>query len=188
MNGRDTLARPLRVSATDGRTADLAPGTEFDAYRRPEDKAGMVRIATFTREGQLVWMQFWSVHEHELRGAATNPDLVITRAVASPERHLSLPLMDDRDSSLWAGIEASQRDQSVWPALSDALSDAGHARLWQALHEAIEATPGDPEPALKVVEAFHRTMRFRRGPDYARRVLPRLHEGLRYREAEEVRG
>ncbi|TMC10550.1 MAG: hypothetical protein E6J41_08025 [Chloroflexi bacterium] len=97
------------------------------------------------------------------------------------ERDLGLPLMDDRDSSLWTGIEAAQRDQSVWPALADALSDAGHARLWDALHEAVEATPGDPEQALKVVEAFRRTMLARRGPHYARRVLPRLPEPRRLR-------
>ena len=103
------------------------------------------------------------------------------QAESSRERDLSLPLMDDRDSSLWAGIEATHRDQSVWPALTDALSEAGHTRLWEVLHEAIEATPGDPERALTVVEAFYRTMRSRRGPGYARRVLPRLPEARRLR-------
>ncbi len=92
----------------------------------------------------------------------------------SQERDLSLPVMDDRDSSMWAGIEATHRDQSVWPALTDALSDAGHTRLWEALHEAVESTLGDPEEALRVVEAFHRTMLARRGPHYARRVQSRL--------------
>ena len=62
----------------------------------------------------------------------------------------------------------------MWPALADALSDEGRRLLWEALHNTIEATPGDPERALEVVEAFHRTMRMRRGPHYARRVLSRL--------------
>ena len=98
-----------------------------------------------------------------------------------PEHDLGLPLMDDRDSSLWAGVKTTHRDQSVWPALTDALSDAGHERLWKALHEAVEATPGDPEPALMVVEAFRRTMLLRRGAHYARRVLPGLPKARRLR-------
>lgn len=170
----NTLARPLRVTAKDGRTADLAPGTEFDAYRRPGDEVGMVRIVTFRREDQRVWLEFWSVAEHELRAASTTANLVILPTPAVPERDLSLPLVDDRDSPLWAGIEATQRDQHVWPALIDALSDAGRKYLSDALREALDATPGDPERALKVIEAFHRTMLLRRGPHYARRVLGRL--------------
>ena len=179
--GWDRLARPLRVTAKDGRTADLAPGTEFDAHTCSGDEAGMVRMVTFTHQDEHVWLEFWRVPERELRAAAADPDLTIARAAACPERDLGLPLMDDRDSSLWAGIEATHRDQHIWPALTDALSDTGHARLWEALREAVEATPGDPERALKVVEAFHRTMRSRRGPNYAHRVLPRLAEARRLR-------
>lgn len=174
VSDRDTLACPLRVTAKDGCTVDLAPGTEFDAYRRPEDATGMVRVVTFTREDQRVWLEFWRVDENELRAAATNADLAIVPAQPVSERDLSLPLMDDGGSSMWAGIEATHRDQHVWPALIDALSDAGRGRLWEALHEAVDATPGDPERALKVVEAFHRTMLLRRGSHYARRVLGRL--------------
>lgn len=106
---------------------------------------------------------------------------------SQPLRDLGLPLVDDRDSTLWTGIEAGQRDRHplpanadhVWPMLADALSDAGRTRLWNTLHEAIEATPDDPERALMVVEAFWRTMLLRRGPHYARRVLPGLPAGRR---------
>jgi hypothetical protein len=90
------------------------------------------------------------------------------------ERNLSLPLVDDRESSLWAGNDVTQRDQHVWPALIDALSEAGREYLWDALRMAVDATPNDPERALQVVEAFHRTMLLRRGPHYARRVQSRL--------------
>jgi hypothetical protein len=86
------------------------------------------------------------------------------------ERDLGLPLVDREDSDLWAGIEGTQRDQQVWPALIDALSETGRRLLWKALREAVDATPNDPERALKVVEAFHRTMMLRRGPDYERRM------------------
>ena len=85
-------------------------------------------------------------------------------------RNLSLPLVDRKDSGLWAGIEATHRDQHVWPALLDALSEAGRKYLWDSLREAVEATPNDPERALMVVEAFHRTMLLRRGPDYELRM------------------
>jgi len=182
VNGVDTLAGPLRVTSTDGHTTDLAPGTEFDVYRRAGDEVGTVRVVTFTRQDQRIWLEFWNTHEHELRAAATDPSLTITPAVVD-ERNLSLPLVDDRDSTLWAGIEATHRDQSVWPALTDALSDSGHRLLWEALQEAVEATPGDPERALMVVEAFHRTMLGRRDPAYARRVLSRLKEGAAFRLA-----
>lgn len=85
-------------------------------------------------------------------------------------RNLSLPLVDRKASGLWAGIEATQRDQHVWPALLDALSEAGRKYLWDVLHEAVQTTPNDPARALMVVEAFHRTMLLRRGPDYERRM------------------
>ncbi len=71
MSNWDTLARPLRATALDGRAAELAPGTEFAAYRRPEDEAGMVRVVTFTRQDQRVWLEFWSADERDLRAAAT---------------------------------------------------------------------------------------------------------------------
>jgi hypothetical protein len=98
------------------------------------------------------------------------------------ERDLGLPLMDDRDSTLWSGIEATELDRHalpanadhVWPMLTDALSESGRKRLWTALHEAVNETPDDPERALMVVEAFWRTMLLRRGPHYARRVQSRL--------------
>lgn len=82
------------------------------------------------------------------------------------DRDLGLPLVDDQDSGVWAGTEAARRDESVWPALTDALSETGRMLLWEALHEAVDATPHDPERALMVVEAFWRTMRLRRGSDY----------------------
>jgi hypothetical protein len=85
-------------------------------------------------------------------------------------RDLSLPLVDHEDGHLWAGIETPQRDPGIWPALLDALSEPGRRLLWEALEEAVDATPGDPERALKVIEAFSRTMRLRRGPHFQRRV------------------
>lgn len=92
------------------------------------------------------------------------------RGVAATDRNLSLPLVDRKDSGLWAGIEATHRDRNVWPALTDALTEAGREYLWDALREAVDATPNDPERALMVVEAFHRTMLARRGPNYERRM------------------
>ncbi len=92
------------------------------------------------------------------------------REAGTQDRSLDLPLIDQQDSGLWAGIEVAHRDRSVWPALTDALSESGHRLLWDALHEAIEGTPGDPERALMVVEAFWRTMQLRRGPNYAERM------------------
>ncbi len=86
------------------------------------------------------------------------------------DRKLDLPLVDHLDSGLWAGVEATQRDGSVWPALTDALNESGRRLLWDALRQAIDATPGDPEHALMVVEAFWRTMQIRRGPNYERRM------------------
>jgi len=85
-------------------------------------------------------------------------------------RDLGLPLVDHQDSEIWAGIEAMQRDEGVWPALTDALSGTGRRLLWEALHEAVDASPNDPERALMVVEAFWRTMRLRRGPNYQQRL------------------
>jgi hypothetical protein len=92
------------------------------------------------------------------------------RDAGATDRNRSLPLVDRKDSGLWAGIEATHRDQHVWPALTDALSEAGRKYLWDALREAVDATPNDPEQALMVVEAFHRTMLLRRGPHYERRM------------------
>ncbi|HXM55531.1 MAG TPA: hypothetical protein VOB72_09075 [Candidatus Dormibacteraeota bacterium] len=92
------------------------------------------------------------------------------REVREPDRNLSLPLVDRPGCGLWAGIEATQRDQHVWPALVDALSEAGRKYLWNALREAVDATPDDPERALMVVEAFHRTMLLRRDPGYEQRM------------------
>jgi hypothetical protein len=89
---------------------------------------------------------------------------------AAPERDLSLPLVDDQDSELWTTASPRARDRSVWPALTDALSETGCRLLWDALREALDATPGDPERALMVVEAFWRTMQLRQGPDYERRL------------------
>jgi hypothetical protein len=85
-------------------------------------------------------------------------------------RNLDLPLLDQLDSELWAGEAGEPRDHGVWPALSDSLSERGRQLLWDGMREAIEATPGDPERALMVVEAFWRTMRVRRGPGYERRL------------------
>ena len=89
---------------------------------------------------------------------------------AAPERDLSLPLVDDQDSELWTTTSPRAPDGSVWPALTDALSETGRRLLWDALREAVDATPGDPERALMVVEAFWRTMQLRQGPDYERRL------------------
>ncbi len=105
------------------------------------------------------------------------------REAGTQGRDLSLPLVDHQDAGLWAGIEATHRDQSVWPALTDALSETGRKLLWEALREAMEATHNDPERALMVVESFWRTMLARRGPDYERRMWggprtsPRLRSG-----------
>jgi hypothetical protein len=92
------------------------------------------------------------------------------READTPGRNLDLPLVDDRDSGLWAGPEVAQRDRHVWPTLTDALSESGRRMLWEALREAVDATPGDPDRALMVVEAFWRTMVIRRGPNYERDV------------------
>jgi hypothetical protein len=89
---------------------------------------------------------------------------------SAPEaRNLDLPLMDERDSELWAEADEN-RDRSVWPALSESLSDPGRRLLFEALRDAVEATPGDPERALMVVEAFWRTMQIRRGSGYEARM------------------
>lgn len=85
------------------------------------------------------------------------------------DRDLGLPLVDHQDPEIWAGIEAMQLEESVWPALTDALSGTGRKLLWEALHEAVDASPNDPERALMVVEAFWRTMRLRRGPSHQQR-------------------
>ncbi len=92
------------------------------------------------------------------------------REASTQGRDLGLPLVDYQGSALWAGGEATHRGQSVWPALTDALSETGRKLLWEALREAGDATPNDPERALMVVEAFWRTMLVRRGPDYQRRM------------------
>jgi hypothetical protein len=85
-------------------------------------------------------------------------------------RDLDLPLIDHLDSDLWAEDAAELLDRSVWPALTDSLSEKGRRLLWDGLREAIDAAPGDPEPALMVIEAFWRTMRLRRSPRYERRM------------------
>jgi hypothetical protein len=95
-----------------------------------------------------------------------------TTAAASEEPNLDLPLIDDQDSELWADAATVRHDRSVWPALTEALSDAGRKLLWDGLREAVDATPGDPDRALMVVEAFWRTMQLRRGPNYQRRITP----------------
>jgi hypothetical protein len=67
--------------------------------------------------------------------------------------------IDDPDSELWAGGGSS--DARVWPALTESLSEPGRRLLYEALRDAVDATPGDPERALMVVEAFRRTHRAR---------------------------
>jgi hypothetical protein len=80
-------------------------------------------------------------------------------------RNLDLPLIDDQDSTLWNESAAAAHDRSVWPALPAALSEPGRRLLWEGLREAVNVTPGDPERALMVVEAFWRTMQVRREQD-----------------------
>lgn len=104
---------------------------------------------------------------------------------ASEARSIDLPLIDYPNSDLWAETSLAAPDRSVWPALTDALSATGRQRLWEALRMAVDATPGDPDQALMVVEAFWRTMQIRRGPNYERRV----HRAAEARgRAEEKRG
>ncbi len=86
MSRWDVLARPLRVTAIDGSAAELPPGIEFAAHVRPGDEAGVVRVVTFTRREQGVWMEFWGAREDELRGAATDPTFAIGRPAARPLR------------------------------------------------------------------------------------------------------
>jgi hypothetical protein len=87
-------------------------------------------------------------------------------APRSPEGTLDMPLIEDQDSTLWNESPPGPGDPSVWPALSAAVSEAGRRLLWEGLREAVNATPGDPERALMVVEAFRRTMQVRRDPDH----------------------
>ena len=91
-------------------------------------------------------------------------------APASGRRNLDLPLVDGPGSGLWAEAAPGARDRSVWPALAESLTEKGRQALWDALREAVEATPDDPDRALMVVEAFWRTMQVRRGADYERRM------------------
>jgi hypothetical protein len=69
---------------------------------------------------------------------------------------------------LWT--ETTDTSRGISQPLMAALSREGKERLWQQLQQAIEASPGDPEQALQVVEAWWRTMLIRRHPDFERRM------------------
>jgi len=71
----------------------------------------------------------------------------MTSAPTTADGGLNLPLVDDQDSEVWTEPPTDRSGRTVWPGL-----------LWSALREAVDATPGDPERALMVVESFCRTM------------------------------
>lgn len=95
------------------------------------------------------------------------------RMADARERGPDLSLIDDLGSELWADRPSGAPgpgEGDVWPSLADELSETGRRLLWAALREAIDATPGDPDRALMIVEAFCRTMRDQREVGHGPRV------------------
>ena len=82
----------------------------------------------------------------------------MSSAPTTADGGLNLPLVDDQDSEVWTEPPTDRSGRTVWPGLLDALTGVGRTLLWSALREAVDATPGDPERALMVVESFCRTM------------------------------
>ncbi len=69
---------------------------------------------------------------------------------------------------LW--ISPTDTGLGISGPLTASLSEFGKRLLWEQLSEAVQASPGNPEPALRVVEAWWRSMRIRQHPDYERRM------------------